>query len=141
MKDFDREREKKIEAMGDRSFKIGGETFIRRPGIRPEVMAQYEGIDTNTTADEVIKIMDDLLLTCIEPEDDAHARWHAIRAVDAGTAVVSLDDMTDLVRWLMGEFTGRPTQPPSRSSGSPENDGTSSTGDSSSKATRKVSKD
>lgn len=45
MKDFDTEREQRVSrSVEERSFRIGGETFVLRDGVRPEVLAGLDDL-------------------------------------------------------------------------------------------------
>ena len=112
MKNFDDDRAAR--AAADRSFQIGGETFVMKVGVRPEVLADYEKLGSNDSAVESLKVIDTLILDFVETDGDAVDRYHAIRARDDDP--ITLRDMTDLVDWLVKEQTGRtPTLPPSPS--------------------------
>lgn len=137
MKDFDEARKERAER--DRSFKIGGETFVMKTGVRPEVLASYEEIDTDKPALEVIGLVDEVILGMMENGDGSHERYRDLRARENDP--LSLEDLRDVVQWLIEEQTGRvPTQPLSPSGPGPERTRTRSTGGSSSKAAKTASK-
>lgn len=120
-KDFDAARRER--AAADRSFRLGGEVFVRKTGVRPEVLADYEKIETSGSAANTLAEIDKIVLQMTEDVDDGHARYTALRARDDDP--VTLYDMTELVGWLIEEETGRrPTQPPSSSSRSHTTTGT-----------------
>lgn len=127
MKDFDTKRKERSDR--DRSFQIGGETFVRRTGLRPEVLLPWEKIGEDTPASEVLETIDLLVTDFIEPGDDAVARYQALRARDDDP--VTLEDLQELVEWLVSEQTGRPTGLPSGSTPSAPPPADGSTGDSS----------
>lgn len=128
MKNFDDKRRIRLEA--DRQFTIGGETFTQKTGLRPEVLLPWENIGADTPASEVLATIDQLVHDFIEPADDAHARWDALRKRDDDP--VTLQDLQELVEWLIEEQTGRPTSPPSASTPSAPTQPTGSTEGSSS---------
>lgn len=64
----------------------------------------------------------------IENVDHAHDRYRAARANDDDP--IGMKDLTDLIQWLVEVQTGRPTELPPGSSGSPESGGVTSTDDS-----------
>lgn len=127
MKDFDQVREERRQA--DRSFKIGGETFVRKVGVRPEVLAEYEKLEETTAATETLELIDGIVVDLIEDADGGHDRYRALRQREEDP--LSLADMQEMVQWLVEEETGRPTQPPSPSTRGPGGTVTTLTGDSS----------
>lgn len=121
MRDFDVDRASRLQ--GELEFKIGGETFRRRPGVRPEVLARYftiAGLDD----EEAVKRMDETLLAFIHPDD--HERYIARRQDEVDP--LTLIDLSTVAEWMVVEETRRPTEASSGSSaGRSETDGTSST--------------
>lgn len=132
MQDFDKAREER--AAEDRSFKIGGETFVLRSGVRPEIIAAYDSIQEDSKASDVIQAFDRLVLDLIVEDDDAAARWTALR--ERTEDPVTLDDLGELVKWAMEMMTSRPTQASSPSPRGREPTGTKSTAGSSPRAVR-----
>lgn len=131
MKNFDEERAHR--ASQDRDFKIGGEVFRARSSVKPELLAPYESLDGTDSAMKALEVIDELLLAMIEPVDDAHARYRAIR--ERVEDAVSIEDLQELVKWLMEVQTARPTGQPVDSSTGRGATGTTSTGTSSSQDT------
>lgn len=113
MKDFDEARDERKSA--DRAFRFGGETFVMKATVRPEVMVGYESINTDTDALVALSIIDDMVISFIEGGEDAERRYRAVRAREEDA--ISMDDLNALVEWLISEQTGRPTSAPSASSG------------------------
>lgn len=111
MKDFDTERALRVER--DRTFKLGGRTFTRKAGVKPEALTEYEDMPDDVSAQDAVAIMDRTLLAFLIPED--HASFNEMRSEEAENEV-TVDDLADLVRWLIAENTGRPTSKPSPSS-------------------------
>lgn len=116
MKDFDVARKARKDA--DRAFQLGGEVFFMKAGVKPEVFAAYDDLTEETTSMDALKTIDAIVLDMIESRDEAAGRYQAIRANEEDP--VTLSDLTALVEWLIGEQTGRPTQPPSPSGGGQE---------------------
>ena len=113
MKDFDEARRARAER--DRSFKLGGETFVMKTGVRPETLTEYSNLQADAPAEEALKVIDDLIVSLIEDTDDAAERYRAVRANDNDP--VTLEDLQALVEWLVEEQTNRrPTRPLSPSS-------------------------
>lgn len=173
MQDFDREytttitvagREQEIKVSREerarvpaeeRSFKIGGETFVYRPSVAPELFKKWsmmvggeyvlrdeQGrplLDTNKqpisslTEDEALTIYDETILAFLEPGQEE--RWKAIRAADAENPL-NLEDIKAVMRWLFDQQSNRPTGRSLASSNGSETagTGTSSTVESSSPA-------
>lgn len=135
MKDFDVERRRRISA--PRQFKIRGETFTRVAGCRPETMLAWSelvGAD-GAPADgpHAIALIDRLFNDLLVPED--RERWAAVRAWD-GEDALTIEDLRDVLQWIVAGVMGRPLEASSSSSDSSveTTSGTGSTGDSSSPA-------
>ena len=105
MKNFDEKRKARMER--DRTFQIGGETFVMRVGLRPEVLIPWEQLTEETSATEVLNILDSIVLDFLEPHEDAHQRYLDLRQRTEDP--VTLTDLQELVEWLIAEQTGRPT--------------------------------
>lgn len=134
MRDFDQERRAREEQ--DRSFIIGGETFVRRASVRPEAIAEFDAIDTATKPADVLRIADDALLGMIEAE--GHDRWRTLRQREEDA--VNLGDILAVVEWLIEAQVERtPTQQPSPSTAGRGRTAAKSTDGSSSPAARKES--
>jgi hypothetical protein len=106
MRDFDEARKRRQDK--DRSFKIGGETFVMKPGVRPEALADYEKIGPDSTPTETLAIIDGIVLSMIDGADGGHDRYVKVR--ESEDDPVTLGDMQELVEWLMEEQTARPTE-------------------------------
>lgn len=119
MKNFDLDLKREERSQRDRTFQIGGEHFVMRVGVRPEVLAAYDDLTEESTAVDGINVMDEVILSHIEDINGAHDRWRELRTRDDDP--VTVDDLAALVEWLLAEQTGRPTQRPSASGRGPEN--------------------
>jgi len=122
MKDFDQERDKRTEK--ERQFKIGGDVFTFKPAVPPEALFDWFDMGAGTSERDAIAIIDQLIVSFLESGQEE--RWAAVRSADAKNPITNLD-LLELVRWLIAEQTGRPTQPPSDSSDGPETTTTIST--------------
>jgi hypothetical protein len=128
VKDFDDHRKKKDEATrAERVFQLGGEQFTARARVRPEAFMEWDSMDMEKTpASEILVMADRTILSLIEKKDGAHDRYRAVRANEEDP--ISLEDLTDLIQWLVEvQSGGRPTERSSDSSTSSEETGTSST--------------
>lgn len=112
MKDFDERRRER--AARDRGFTLGGEQFVMKPGVRPEILVAYEGIPPEATPEQKIGVLDGVIIGFLEDEAEATVRWTRARAIEDNP--VTLQDMQDLIEWLIEQQTGRPTGQPSVSS-------------------------
>jgi hypothetical protein len=133
VKNFDDHRKKRAEATrAEREFLLGGEPFTARASVRPEAFMRWDSMDMeNTPAAEILAVADETILSLIEKKDDAHARYRALREREEDA--VNLEDLTDLIQWLVEvQSGGRPTEPSPASSSSPAETGTPSTDASSS---------
>lgn len=124
MKNFDTERKAREIPVEERTFVLGGETFIGRSSVRPEVLTKWDGIGDDMPITEVLKATDDTILALIE-DDGAHARYLALRAKEDDPLTVP--DLVAVGMWLVEVQTGRPTEPPTGSTDSPSTPGTTST--------------
>jgi hypothetical protein len=114
MKDFDAERQQRHEQrereLGDRSFRLGGETFQFRANpsytsMEPLMKVQdAEGI-------EIIRLMEQSILDLLEPGQQDRFLV-ALRNPDVPVTVFDLNEITN---WITEAQTGRPTQAPSLS--------------------------
>ena len=149
MHDLDADRRERAlarqAALGERTFIFGGEQFVHKADCPYYVVRRAAEIQEQTGID-VFYSMESCVLEMMEPgpalpqtaeelaEGDPvryedHERFKEIlrRKEDP----INADDLGQLLRWLMGATTGRPTVPSSDSTpGSPES-GTNSTATSS----------
>jgi len=102
MKNFDEARKKRAQA--DRSFTIGGETFERKPGVRPEVLLEWSDLTAGTPSGRVLEVIDEVVLAMISPNGKSAARWEAVR--ESEDDPVTLADLHELVSWLVEEELG-----------------------------------
>lgn len=132
-------------AVEDRTFVLGGETFVARTEIRPEVLADFEDETIRVPEDErslkrVLAANDKALLGMIEGGDEvdgdgapaegsARAKYLALRARTEDP--VGLDRIAKVTEWLFEQHTNRPTGPSSPSGPGRDGTGTTSTGTSS----------
>jgi len=129
VKNFDTQRSERNRSVEERTFQLGGETFVCRAGIKPEVLVPYEDLDGSQTASETLAVIDQMIVDCLETHDDAPARYRALR--DRQDDPITLDDLTEVAKWMIETAVGRPTQQPVESSPSRDPNVTISTGASS----------
>jgi hypothetical protein len=125
VKNFDDHRKKKDEATRtEREFLLGGERFTAAARVRPEAFMEWDSIDMeNTPAAEILANADKTILSLIEKKDGAHDRYRAVRENEEDP--LSLEDLTDLIQWLVEvQSGGRPTEKSSGSSTTSEETGT-----------------
>lgn len=138
MHDFDTARKQRAardaKTAPNRTFKIGGETFTWAPSARPEALtvlttirpgkrnkdgtyvldAEDEPVDRGTPLHESVEIIDSIITDLIEDTDNAHERWASLRTRTKDP--ITLEDMQELVQWLISQVANRtPTQPSSQS--------------------------
>ncbi len=133
MKNFDEARAAKRASEDDRTFQLGGETFVALPSVHPDVLAAYDKIKPETSITETMEVVDEVIIQLIDPRDDSAGRYTSIRANK--TDPLSVDDLLELVKWLMAQQTGRPTGQSSDSGSGLTSTETSSTDDFSSPVT------
>jgi hypothetical protein len=114
VKNFDIGREARKKTEDQRSFTIGGETFVAKDGVHPSALAAYDAITESSGVAQTLATVDDLILAMIEDKDNAHERYRIVRANE--TDIISVEDLLELVRWLVELQTGRPTGQPGDSS-------------------------
>lgn len=112
MKDFDARRRERAER--DRGFTLGGETFVMKPGVRPEVLAAYESIDVDASPEAKLATMDGMILDFLDTSDGAADRYAAVRKIEDNP--VTLQDIQQVIEWMIEVQTGRPTGQSSDSS-------------------------
>lgn len=131
MKDFDTSRAARRRSEDQRTFKLAGETFIMKNGVRPEALAGFDAITPDSPIIDMMAAWDELFLAMIEDRDgEAERRYRALR--DSTVDPLTLEDLDEVVLWMMEEVGGRPTGSSSDSSDGREQTGTSSTDASSS---------
>lgn len=137
----------------ERTFTIGGETFVARASVAPEAFARWsmmtagefvlrdgqgkpildgkgEPIST-LTEEEALKVYDETVLAFLDPGQEE--KWAAVRDIDAEIPL-NLEDVKAVIRWLFEQQSARPTGQPSGSSsgsataatGTPSTDASSS---------------
>jgi hypothetical protein len=90
------------------TFKVRGETFTW-DDVKPEILSTFEAAKNGKKEPDVWEVLDQQILLFIVPED--HERWHKLRAQVKNP--VTIAQMTELLKDLMEETTGRPTTAPS----------------------------
>jgi hypothetical protein len=125
---------KSVEA---RTFVMGGETFVLKAAVRPEVFDEIQDVREGGSIAETYKIIDDQFLMFVEDENgEAEKRYRALREKPDGLGVRDLREVLD---WMVEEHTGRPPTSQPASPPTPKRTGTRSTGGSSSRALTAVS--
>ncbi len=82
MRDFDAELGEAI----DQGFTVKGESFRVNPGVHPSVLLNYEESDFLGRADLLAAI--DTAINAFLADDDARARWKALRERDEDPVTV-----------------------------------------------------
>lgn len=125
MKNFDTDRKTREIPVEERTFQLGGETFVARSSVRPEALTKWDSISDDMNVTDVLKATDDTILALIEDGDNAHERYTALRAREDDPLTVP--DLVEVGTWLVEVQTGRPTEPPTASTASLSTPGTKST--------------
>lgn len=129
MHDFDEHRHAKLNE--DRRFKIGGEVFTHRPGIRPERMIAWESINAETSAVEALEITDGLIIAWLDTDADPSQEERYRKLREREEDPLSGGDLNSVIMWLYRQSTRRPTGAPTSSSDGRGSTGTESTATSS----------
>jgi hypothetical protein len=108
---FDEKRNERMSRT--RQFTIGGETFSYRPGVEPEILADWMDVGADTPEQEAIQIADRTIVAFLDAGQEN--RWRSLRKPGALDNPITSGDLLTLLRWLISEQGGRPTEP-SRSS-------------------------
>jgi hypothetical protein len=109
---FDERRNERMRKT--RQFVIGGETFAYRPGVEPEVLAEWMDVGADTAEADAIKVADNTIVAFLESADVE--RWRALRQPGALENPITSGDLLAVLRWLIGEQGARPTEPSGDSS-------------------------
>lgn len=108
MRNFDEERIQQAEATKElRKFVVGGQTLYARAFVAPEAVDSL----THEGKDSVADMYDDWICELIEEEDVP--KWKKIRK--QAKPPLNLQNLEDLVVWLIEVAAGRPTVRPSSS--------------------------
>lgn len=125
MRDFDSERrerhEEREKALGDRSFKLGGEVFTYRANVAVDVLRAL----TSETPLTGAAYIDAIQHSCLEMiEDDGHDRF--VKVLERRDDPVTMEDLQAVFTGLVEEAFKRPLEPSSLSSDTESGSGTSS---------------
>jgi serine protease inhibitor len=123
MKDFTKPRP-------ELDFRIDDDVFFPYPALPARVLVEFamtfDGIDKDTSADKQMEAMLSILERALTP--DSYARFSS--RINSREKPIDLDQVNEVMEWMLGEYGLRPTQPSELSSnGSVNQDsGMSSTG-------------
>jgi hypothetical protein len=84
-------------------FKLHGEEFVCIPEIQGKVLLDLiaESTDTSNTGTVMNKFFSSVLIA------ESHARFTSL--VESQDKIVSVDTLSDIVSWLIEEYSNRPT--------------------------------
>lgn len=137
MKNFDKEWEGR-RSEDARTFTVGGETFVLKKAVKPELFDQMQDVDPDASISETYVLIDNQFKSMIEDGDgEAGARYDALRAKPDELGV---RDLREVIDWMVEELTGRAPTLPQDSQPSRGRTGTRSTAGSSSRALTAVSR-
>lgn len=129
IKDFDAEQlaeqEQDAKEFGDKPFTFRGETFHVRPSVKYGVIKSVAGIAEADDGNRVFSVIEEAVLSLIDPRDDAHERFRQV--CDQEKFPVTFKNLISLLNWLIEEQTGRPPTPAANSSNGSTVSGTPST--------------
>lgn len=126
MHDLDEARQARKAA--DRTIRIGGEEFLVRSSVRPEVLLDWESLPDDAPPVEGLAVVDALICQVLEPTEmdpDPAGRWVALRARQDDA--LTTGDIMRVVRTATAIVAGRPTVVPSPSTAGAESTEPSST--------------
>jgi hypothetical protein len=115
MKNFDTARsERAIRPAADRTFVLGGETFVIRPRVPANVMTQLDVIGGgDVSPGQVLNIVSSVVTDMVEPPGGD--TWQQLVARGADEDPLTLQDVVEVVQWLIENETSIPTSEPSPS--------------------------
>lgn len=125
MKNFDVERKHRHTPVEDRTFVLGGETFVAKEDVHPSVLVAFDRID-GANFETLFEVIDGMIVDLIEPDNDSADRYRRIR--ENTDDPITIETMTSVSNWLVEVMTGRPTGQPSGSAPGRPQTGTPSTG-------------
>lgn len=99
----------------ERTFIVRGETFTWQD-VRPEILTAFQSeteVDPEKpeTNVDIWKQLDEQIMLFLVAED--HERWQKLRAREENP--VTIIQLNEILTWLVGEQTERPSQTPSPS--------------------------
>lgn len=109
MKDFDTARAERLNR--ERVFRIGGRDFTYRASVAPESLLAWDQREEKD-GQEFLDVIDETVIAFLEPGQEE--AWSQVRAADVENPL-NISDIVDVIQWLFGEQSGRPTGPPSES--------------------------
>lgn len=113
-KNFDEKRSQRpARTVEERTFTIGGVSLVQRDprDVKPEALTPYEQITKESPLSTDLGAMDAIVVALLEP--DSQQAWKELRARDKD--VITPEDITDVLQYLIEQVTGRPTGQPSAS--------------------------
>ena len=120
MKDFTKKR-------GDISFRVDDDVFHAAPGVPAEVLldfaTQFTGMGPGSPVDEQLKAFRGVFELVLLPE--SLERFNE-RMRDRANPI-EIDQVEDIITWLMEQYGLRPTELPSGSPDGPQNPATGTT--------------
>jgi hypothetical protein len=131
MQDFDAARKKRHEereqALGDRSFRFGGQQLKFRANAPYTVTQSVAALTEATDGSAVFDVLERAVLDLIEPG----SRDAFLAAVRDEEFPVTFQDLLELANWLIEQQAERPPTQPDSSASTSETTGTTSTENSS----------
>ena len=90
------------------SFKLYDEEFRCRPAVQGKTMLDMVSNSNSDDGAAMAKTVEDFFATAILPED--YEKFDAL--LKDPDKIVTVETLTEIVAWLVEEYTGRPTQQP-----------------------------
>lgn len=106
MKDFDASRKHNHTPAEDRTFRLGGETFVAKEDVHPSTLIAFDRLD-DANVETTLEIIDGTIESMLEGGLHAHELYRKVRADTEDP--ITLEVMVELARWLVEIQTGRPT--------------------------------
>lgn len=115
MKNFDQEWEGR-RSVESRTFQIGGEKFVLKVAVRPELFDEMEDVADDADITKTFGIIDDQFLSMIEDGEEGEEAEQRYRALRAQPEAIGVRDIREVIDWMVEQHTGRPptSQPDSQ---------------------------
>lgn len=139
MRNFDEERRGRQKSGPDRTFNLGGETFMVKAAVKPEALGGFDRLQAlgdNPDIADAMALIDEIILKLLVDPREAEPRYRAVR--DNEDDPIDSETLKNLMEWAVEIATGTPIQRPSVSTPSQAQTGNGSTADSSSPDLRAV---
>jgi hypothetical protein len=107
VKNFDQEWEGR-RSVESRTFQIGGEKFVLKAAVRPELFDEMEDVEVGDDIAKTFGVIDNQFLSMIEDGGEGEEAEQRYRALRAKPDALGIRDLREVLDWMVEEHTGRP---------------------------------